>query len=374
MKHEALALLVVVLGGCAGSGEKPPAPPPVAAPPVAPAPPPAVAVPAPSATPAPAGPATLSAKSVALPGSDKPASIDLVAYEPGKRRVWVPVGNTGSVDVYDIASGAFARIDGFKTKQVERHGKKRTAGPSAVAIGDGVAYVGNRGTEEVCAVDVATLKRGTCVKLSTGADFVTYVASTKEVWVTTPHDKSLVVLDASKPARLVKKATIKLDGSPEGAAVDAAGGRYFTNFEDKDLTVAVDLETRKQIATWKPECGDGAPHGLAYDAKRQLLIVGCGDHLQVLDAAHDGAPLGKLDTGAGVDDIGYLGDKQLVFAAASHAAKLTIAHVGDGGKLDVVATAQTGEGARNAVADDAGNAYVADAPQASLLVVASAAK
>ncbi len=373
MKHDALALLLFVLGGCAGSGEKPPAPPP---PPAPAPPPPAVAAPspAPSSAPAPAGPATLSAKSVALPGSDKPASIDLVAYEPVKRRVWVPVGNTGSVDVYDIASGAFTRVDGFKTKQVERHGKKRTAGPSAVAIGDGVAYVGNRGTEEVCAVDVATLKRGTCVKLPTGADFVTYVASTKEVWVTTPHDKSLVVLDASKPAHLVKKAVIKLDGSPEGAAVDNAGGRYFTNFEDKDLTVVVDLATRKQTATWKPECGDGAPHGLAYDAEHQYLIVGCGDHLEMLDAAHDGAPLGKLDTGAGVDDIGYLADKQLVFAAASHAAKLTIAHVGDGGKLDVVATAQTAEGARNAVADDAGNAYVADAPQATLLVVASAAK
>jgi len=84
--------------------------------------------------------------------------------------------------------------------------------------------------------------------------------------------------------------------------------------------------------------------------------------------AHAGAPLGKLDTGAGVDNIDYAAASGLLYAAAGKVARLTVAHVSDRGDFSVVASGETAAGARNAVADAHGDVYVAD-PQAGRLLV-----
>jgi len=47
---------------------------------------------------------------------------------------------------------------------------------------------------------------------------------------------------------------------------------------------------------------------------------------------------------------------------------LTIARLDDKGQLEVVATGATSAGARNPVADETGNAYVADGPGSRLWV------
>ena len=153
--RSSLGLPLLMLLAC-GAETPPPAPPP---------PPPPLAAPTASEAPAPApsatasaaatnaaapGPPQLTFKPVALPGATAPASLDYIAYDPAHARVWVPVGGTGSADVYDVSSGAFTRVDGFKTEEREYKGKKRMMGPSSVAIGDGVAYVGDRATGEVC--------------------------------------------------------------------------------------------------------------------------------------------------------------------------------------------------------------------------------
>jgi DNA-binding beta-propeller fold protein YncE len=309
-------------------------------------------------------------KAIPLPGTPSPLSFDYLVADRAAGRIYVPVGNTGSLDVLDVASGAFTRVDGFKTEEREYKGKKRMAGPSAATVGSGVVYVGNRATSEICAVDAKALKLGKCIKLSSPTDGVAYVASVKEVWVTTPKDQTLTVLDASKPEALKPKTVIKLPGDPEGYAVDEAKGLFFTNLEDKGPTLAIDVKTHKIKSTWNPSCGSDGPRGLAIDAARNLLFVACTDHVQVLDSAHDGAPLGKLDTGAGVDNLDYVDDKGLLIAAAGRAAVVTVARFDDKGQPTVVATGTTVAGARNAVADASGKAYVPD-PSAGMLLVLS---
>src|ERR1700733_8132099 len=101
-------------------------------------------------------PTRLESRSLALPGAEGPAFLDYIAYERGRSRIWIPVPSTGSVDLFDIGSGTFTRIDGFGVAEREVHGKKRTMGPSAAAAGDGVVYIGNRATSEVCPVDIKT--------------------------------------------------------------------------------------------------------------------------------------------------------------------------------------------------------------------------
>jgi DNA-binding beta-propeller fold protein YncE len=315
-----------------------------------------------------AGPPPLTFRPIALPGAGAPASLDYLAYEGARARVWVPVGNTGSVDVYDPSSGTFTRVDGFKTGEREYKGKTRTAGPSAVAIGDGVAYVGNRATREVCVVDAARLTLGKCVKLASPTDGVAYVASSKEVWVTTPSARAIVVLDASRPDTLKLKTRIALDGAPEGYASDPTRGLFFTNLEDKNETVVIDVKTHRPKASFAVDCGTDGPRGVATDTEHGFLFVACTDRVLVLDGAHGGARLATLETGAGLDNIDWLAPQRLLFAAAGKAAKLTVARLDLKGQPTVVSTRATVDGARNGVADASGNAYVADPVSARILV------
>ena len=97
-----------------------------------------------------------------------------------------------------------------------------------------------------------------CHKIDSSPDGLAYVASDKEVWVTTPRDKSIRVLDGKT---LDEKAKFTLDGSPEGFAVDAKLHRFYTNLEDKDLTLAIDVASRKTVATWKSSGGEKGPRG-----------------------------------------------------------------------------------------------------------------
>jgi DNA-binding beta-propeller fold protein YncE len=314
-------------------------------------------------------------QSIALPGGAAgPVAMDYIAYDRTNKRVWVPAGNTGKVDVIDMASGQVTPIDGFVTQEMERKGKKRTVGPSSATVGDGVVYVGNRGDFTVCAFEAQSLKKGACTKIDSMPDGLAYVASAKEVWVTTPRDKSLSVLDASNPDALTLKTKMTFDGEPEGFAVDDARGVFYTNLEDKDRTLTIDIKTHLVTKTWMPACGEDGPKGLAHDHALNFLFVACADKVKVLDAGHDGQILSTIETGDGVDNIDYVETRHQLFVGAAKAAKLTVAAVDAQGKLTSQAVVTTANGARNAVATDEGAAYLTCAPEGKILVVAPTAQ
>ena len=159
---------------------------------------------------------------------------------------------------------------------------------------------------------------------------------------------------------------------PEGYAVDDVRGLFFTNLEDKGSTLVIDVKAHAVKATWTASCGKDGPRGLAFDSKRNFLVVACTDHVQVLDAGHDGALLGRLATGAGVDNVDLVDGT--LYVAAGKAAKLTVATLDDAGSLRVIATADTAPGVRNAVADTSGNVYAGDSLGSRLLVFAAPSK
>ncbi len=308
-----------------------------------------------------------------LPGaSESGISMDYIAYDPATNTVWVPAGNSGRVDVVDVATGNVRDITGFKTVEMGTGDRKRMAGPSGLTIGAGTVYIGNRGDSSVCAVDSRTLARGACHTLDSSPDGLAYVASAKEVWVTTPRDKSVRILDA---VTLAEKAKLTFDGNPEGFAVDLARHRFYTNLEDKDLTLAIDLKSHKTVATWKPGCGEDGPHGLRLDEKAGQLFVACSARAEVLDV-HDGKILSSAETGDGVDDIDYWPATHELFVGAAKAAELTILHVDGHGKLTVAAKVPTKAGARNPAVARGGIVYLAHSGREKLsdLVVVSPRK
>jgi DNA-binding beta-propeller fold protein YncE len=304
-------------------------------------------------------------RSIPLPGgSDQGISMDYVAYDARTGFVWVPAGNTGAVDVIDTAHGdTVTQVPGFPTAEMQARAGKRVVGPSSATVGEGTVYVGNRGDSTVCALDARSLARGACGRLDSMPDGLAYVGPTKDVWVTTPRDHSVRVLDAGT---LAQKARLAFDGQPEGFAVDVTRGRFYTNLEDKDRTLAIDLRTHQTVATWNPSCGEEGPHGLRLDEKAGFLFVACDARVEVLDVGHGGAVLSSVDTGDGVDDVDYASGTHLLYVGAARAAQLTVARVDEAGRLTVEARVPTHPGARNGVVGKDGTVYLAHSSSSKL--------
>jgi hypothetical protein len=146
--------------------------------------------------------------------------------------------------------------------------------------------------------------------------------------------------------------------------------------EDKDLTLAIDLKSRKTVATWKPACGEDGPHGLRLEEKDGYLLVACSTKTEVLDAAHSGAVLSAIDTGDGADDLDYAPSTRLVYVGAAKAGALTVARLDPAGRLSLAAKVPTHAGARNGVVAKDGTVFLGHSGLAQLsdLVVAAPKK
>jgi DNA-binding beta-propeller fold protein YncE len=327
----------------------------------------------------------LTASEVPLSAVRGPVDLDYMLADRKGGKVWVPAGGTGSVVVIDAASLQARRVDGFATTVRSLAGHTFTLGPTAVALGDGVAYIGNRGDNRICAVDATRLELGACISLgapddlSAAADGMAYLPAARELWITRgaptlgimPPDSSIVVYDASDRAALKPKTKVEVPGAAEGYAVDDAHGVFYTNVVDKDLTLAVDVNAHRVRSVWHPQCGKEGPRGLGVDSARGILFVACTDHVVALDATRDGAIVGSAPVGDGIDNIDYVESRHELHVAASRPAKLAVFRF-EGGAFVPVATATTARGARVVVADGAGTSFVGDPAGGRVLVFRAA--
>lgn len=302
-------------------------------------------------------------KPIWLPGANGVVVLDHLAYDRARGRLWVPASNTGNVDVINEASDAVSPISGFKTGEVELEGHKVKLGPTGVSIGDGVAYIGNRGDSTLSIVDSETLERGESLQMKPASaemgglpHGVVYVAVSRELWVTTGPGKSIEVFDASEPRHLKWKLTIPLDGSTEGFAVDNERERFYTNLDDMGKTVAIDVRSHKVVS--QIDIGSTDLEGLALDTKRGFLFVACQDHVVSVDIRHGEKITDSVTTGGGLDDIDFSAEQKVLYAAASVTATLTIAEVSDDGKFHVRALLPTAREARGVIAAKGKTAYL----------------
>ena len=302
---------------------------------------------------------TYTTHTLALPSHGQGnVTMDYITFDPKTGYVWVPAINIGSVFVIDTDNEKVHEIVGFATREVELRGRKGVQGPSGVSVGDGVVYIGDRADRSICAVDERTLARKNCGHIDSTPDGVVYVAATDEVWVTSPGDDSVRILDSHT---LQQRAKLTFDGRPEGYAVDTKRGRLYMNYEDKDLTTAIDLKTRKTVARWQASCGPEGPHGLQIDQNSGYLFVACSTRAEVLNAGGNGQQLSSINTGDGVDDLNYSPATHMLYVGAAKDAQLSVARVDGGGKLSVVAVVPTHEGERNGVVTKNGTVYMAHA-------------
>jgi hypothetical protein len=259
-----------------------------------------------------------------LPSATGVVTLDYFAYEPEHARVWVPASNLGVVAIIDAKTDAIRTVGGFATGTVELRGKKIVVGPSSVAIGKGVVYVGNRGDGKLCAIDASTLALKFCAPIddakgiAAAPDAVVFVGTTNELWVTRGApplgvpavDQAISIFDASDKTRLAPKGKLALGASAEGYVVDEKRGLFYTGLEESGETVAIDVKQRKIVSRWKSGCAE--PHGVALDRARRFLFVACNDRVIALDAAHDGKVLASLPAGEGIDNVDYSESQKLL--------------------------------------------------------------
>jgi hypothetical protein len=134
---------------------------------------------------------------------------------------------------------------------------------------------------------------------------------------------------------------IALGGAPEFLAADGAG-KVYINLEDKDLLAVVDLASRKVVSRW-PIAPGGHPVGLAMDAAKHRLYIGCRNPQKLVEMNSDTGTLeSSVPIGAGVDAVGLA--QGHAFASCRDGSLIAAGISPQGLKIDQ--TIKTPEGAR----------------------------
>ena len=314
----------------------------------------------------PAGLSSLPAEPFALPDGEGGIGLDDLAFIPSLHRVVVPAGRTGRLDLIDPDSRKLTEIGGFQTSAPTAGG--HGAGPTSVDAGKGLLFAIDRTALRLSVVDP---KKGTIVAgapLAGSPDYVRFVAATNEVWVTEPDKDGIEIfaLSPANPPMPTHKAFLAIPGGPESLVIDAAAKRAYANLW-KSSTVVIDLASRKVVETRPNRCESS--RGLALDAGRGLLFVGCAEGgASALDLA-TGTVRDHLSFGAGVDIVAYNPSLHHLYVPASKTGQMAVVGVSSDGKLSQLGTVTTAQGAHCAVVDDRNQVWICDPKGGRLLVV-----
>lgn len=290
---------------------------------------------------------------------------DDLRFSSELHKVIVPAGRTGKLVLIDPGSRKMEEIGGFSSQAAV--GGDHGQGVTSADVGRGAIFTADRSEKTLDVVDPVSKTILSKTKLASGPDYVRYVAATNEVWVTEPHKSQIEIF--SLPEHGLPEpnhaAVIKIANGPESLVIDGARGRAYANLWT-DTTLAIDLHKRGVVARWKNGCRGS--RGLALDAARGFLFVGCEEGKLVSLRASDGSHLGEASSGDGVDIIAYAPNLHHAYLPGAASATMAVVGISPSGKPAVLATVATAADAHCVTADDIGNAYICDPQKGQLLI------
>ena len=309
---------------------------------------------------------TIAPKPLSLPGGKSGIGFDDMGFAPSIRKVLVPAGRSGNLDLIDPDTSQITAIGGFS-----RHssfGGGHSQGVTSADEGRELLLATDRDAKRLDVVDPTSRSVVASTPLASGPDYVRYVSTTGEVWVTEPGTSQIEVfsLPAKGTPKPIHLTFISIPGGPESLIIDNTRGRAYTHLWT-GTTLAINLKTHEVLSRWKNGCRSS--RGIAMDNARGFLLVGCQEgKLSVLDL-RNGTLLGQASSGDGVDIISY--NPRLAHAYLPGEASGTMAIIGisEKGAATVLATVKTAEGAHCVASDDRGNAYICDPHAGRLLIV-----
>jgi len=318
-------------------------------------------------TPGPVSAGALRAIPVPLPAGEAGIGFDDLGFAPGLGKLLIPAGRTGNLDFVDPTTRQVIPLTGFSSQKsfAQGHGE----GTTSADFGRGLIFAIDRTAQKLLVLDPAAKTVVARTDLGGSPDYVRWVETTGEVWVTQPDKDRIEIftLPSSGPPVPVHKEFVAIPEGPESLVIDVARHRAYTHLWES-TTLAIDLKTRAIVARWPNRCVGS--RGIALDAERGLLFAGCAEgKAVVLDVQHDGAVRDTLVAGAGVDIISYNPLLRHLYLPGGKSEMMAILGVTKAGKLSLVGSVKTARAAHCVVADDHHQVWVCDPGHGRLLLV-----
>ena len=303
---------------------------------------------------------------IQIPGGKHGIGFDDIGYLPALGRISIPSGNTGKLVLIDPADG---KITASYRVTAPATGSGHEAGTTSAVYGDGYIFASDHTTPAVAVLDARNGKFVQHVSLASGPDYVRYLESKHELWVTEPRAQQIQVFEVkfSPKLAITLYSDIPVRGGPESLVFDVQRNRAYTN-QWKQNTAVIDITRQRQMATWYDGCK--GPRGLALDPAQGFLFVGCAEgKVQVLDVKHPGRILASADAGAGIDIISYNPNSRHLYVPGARSASMTIFKVSSKGALQALAEFRTAKGAHCVTNDLKGKVFVCDPHAGSILEI-----
>jgi YVTN family beta-propeller protein len=270
-------------------------------------------------------------KTVNLPGNVR---WDLLTYDESGHRLYIARGD--HVDVLDPKtlgiSGSITDVGGV-------HGVALVP-----ALGKG--FISNGKTASIAVFDTKSLKTTATIPAEDDADSIAYDAASQRIFTANGDAGNLTAID---PKTNKKIESIPLSGKPESAIADGKG-KLFVNIEDKGMIDVVDTKKIKVLNRYDISKTCNEPTGLAIDAARERLFVGCRNQVMDVVDGKTGTLLSSLPIGAMNDATGYDAGRNLAFASNGDGT-LTVVGADGPDSYKVVQNVPTKKGARTMALD-----------------------
>lgn len=135
--------------------------------------------------------AEVATKTVPLPEGSGGIGFDDIQYSSAMKKVLVPSGRTGMLNLVDPESLAVTSISGFSAAKDYKGGHGE--GITSVDEGKGVLFVTDRTSLKLNVLDPNSQKVITSTPLAASPDYVRYLPTLNEVWVTQPDSDQIEV-------------------------------------------------------------------------------------------------------------------------------------------------------------------------------------
>lgn len=292
---------------------------------------------------------------VAMPGAGgEGIGFDDMQFSPALG-VIVGGGRTGRVDLIDPSTLAVRAIGALSTSPTYDGGHDFGA-TSAIEADRWIVAI-DRTAQTIVAIDPITGSTLATAPLAAGPDYVRWLPSARELWITEPDLASIEVLTMDATPLFTTLTTIPTGAGPESLVIDDAHGRAYTNGFGA-LTLALDTASHTVVGRWPNGCDTSS--GIADDPALGLVFAQCTEGKVVALDAATGAVRGTAWPSDHVDVIAYsprLRHLYLPSGIDAHTAIVGVSSLGELAPLGAVDDPLLGF---CATTDDAGRVFACD--------------
>jgi len=301
--------------------------------------------------------------SIPLPDGKPGIGFDDLRWAPGLGKILAPGGRSGNLDLVDPQTLEVTSIGGFSTSDTFMAGA-HDSGSTAADEAGAVLVALDHESQTLRVVDPDTHMITATATVAAEPDYVRFIKTTGEIWVTEPLT-GIEVFSLPASGAPKHEANIDISTGPEAIAVDITRGRVYTN-SFTGSTNAVDIAGREVVETWPNGCAISL--GLALDEARGFIFVACMDgSIIVLDVANGGDKLGELKQGAGLDILSYDPTLHHLYVQGATSGDLGIIGISAAGEPSLLGVIPTAMGSSTSVTDEHGHVFVGD-PAAGALI------